>query len=45
MEGVETLEQRNGLINIDRDISYQGWLCSKALSACEFEDKFLLPQA
>lgn len=45
VEGVETLEQRNRLMNIDRDISYQGWLCSKALSACEFEDKFLLPQA
>jgi len=41
VEGVETIEQKNKLMNKDKNISYQGWLCSKAISADVFEKRFL----
>ena len=41
VEGVETEEQKEKLITIDKDVYYQGFLCSKAIPAQEFEEKFL----
>ena len=41
VEGVETAEQKEQLISIDKDVYYQGFLCSKAIPAKEFEEKFL----
>ncbi len=41
IEGVETEEQRKQLMKLDLHIYYQGYLCSKAIPAKEFEQKFL----
>ena len=41
IEGIETEEQKEKIINIDKDVYYQGYLCSKAIPAKEFEEKFL----
>lgn len=41
VEGVETEAQRLKLLEFDESIYYQGFLCSKAVSAKEFEQKFL----
>jgi len=41
VEGVETEEQKEKLITIDKDVYYQGFLCSKAIPAKEFEERFL----
>ncbi len=41
VEGVETEEQKKKLITIDKDVYYQGFLCSKAIPAKEFEERFL----
>jgi EAL domain-containing protein (putative c-di-GMP-specific phosphodiesterase class I) len=41
IEGVETEAQKEKLISIDKDVYYQGFLCSKAIPAKEFEEKFL----
>lgn len=41
IEGVEREEQREKLIELDRNIFYQGFLLSKAIPAKEFEEKFL----
>jgi diguanylate cyclase (GGDEF)-like protein/PAS domain S-box-containing protein len=41
IEGVETEQQRNELIHLDSSIYYQGYLCSKAIPAKEFEQRFL----
>ena len=41
IEGVETEAQRNKLLQLDRNVYYQGYLCSKAIPAEEFEKKFL----
>ena len=41
VEGVETEEQRLKLLDFDSSIYYQGYLCSKAIPAKEFEQKFL----
>jgi diguanylate cyclase (GGDEF)-like protein/PAS domain S-box-containing protein len=41
IEGVETEEQKEKLITIDKDVYYQGYLCSKAIPSKEFEEKFL----
>jgi diguanylate cyclase (GGDEF)-like protein/PAS domain S-box-containing protein len=41
VEGVETEAQKEKLITIDKDVYYQGFLCSKAIPAKEFEEKFL----
>ena len=41
IEGVETEHQRTQLMQIDNNIYYQGYLCSRAIPAKEFEQKFL----
>jgi len=41
IEGVETEHQRTQLMQIDNNIYYQGFLCSKAIPAKEFEQEFL----
>ncbi|CAA6805253.1 MAG: diguanylate cyclase/phosphodiesterase (GGDEF & EAL domains) with PAS/PAC sensor(s) [uncultured Sulfurovum sp.] len=41
IEGVETEQQREEIMNIDSTIYYQGFLCSKAIPAQEFERRFL----
>ncbi len=41
IEGIENEQQREKLIEIDDSIYYQGYLCSKAIPAKEFEQKFL----
>ena len=41
IEGVETEQQREALMELDDSIYYQGYLCSKAIPAKEFEQKFL----
>jgi len=42
VEGIETIEQKNRILEIDEDVSYQGFLCSKAIPAKEFEERFLV---
>ena len=42
IEGVETDEQRNMLMKIDKNVYYQGYLYSKAVPAQAFEKQFLL---
>jgi len=42
VEGIETQEQKKKIFQIDRDVSYQGFLCSKAIPAKEFEERFLV---
>jgi len=42
IEGVETEEQRNMLMEIDKNVYYQGYLYSKAVPAKAFEEMFLL---
>lgn len=44
VEGIETLEQKRKILEINKDVSYQGFLCSKAIPAKEFEDRFLLSE-
>jgi diguanylate cyclase (GGDEF)-like protein/PAS domain S-box-containing protein len=41
IEGVETEEQKNKIIELDNNVYYQGFLCSKAIPAREFERRFL----
>jgi len=41
IEGVETEKQRVELMHLDDSIYYQGFLCSKAIPAKEFESRFL----
>ena len=41
IEGIENEQQREKLMEIDDSIYYQGYLCSKAIPAKEFEQKFL----
>jgi len=41
IEGIETEEQRQKLMEIDSNICYQGYLFSKAVPAKEFEERFL----
>ena len=41
IEGIEKESQREELRKIDDSIFYQGYLCSKAIPAKEFEQKFL----
>jgi diguanylate cyclase (GGDEF)-like protein/PAS domain S-box-containing protein len=41
IEGVETEEQKQKLIELDKNIFYQGFLLSKAIPAKEFEKRFL----
>ena len=42
VEGIETLAQKKKILEIDSNVSYQGFLCSKAIPAMEFEERFLL---
>ena len=41
IEGIEKESQREQLMKIDDSIYYQGYLCSKAIPAKEFEQQFL----
>jgi len=41
IEGVETEEQKQKLIELDKNVFYQGFLLSKAIPAKEFEKRFL----
>jgi diguanylate cyclase (GGDEF)-like protein/PAS domain S-box-containing protein len=41
IEGVETEQQREELMKLDNAIYYQGFLCSKAIPAKEFQARFL----
>jgi len=41
IEGVETELQREEIMQLDNAIYYQGFLCSKAIPAKEFESQFL----
>ena len=41
IEGIENEQQREELMKIDDSIYYQGYLCSKAIPAKEFEQQFL----
>ena len=41
IEGIEKEKQREELMKIDDTIYYQGYLCSKAIPAKEFEQQFL----
>ena len=41
IEGVETEQQRDELMNLDSSIYYQGYLYSRPIPAKEFEQKFL----
>ncbi|SFV54472.1 diguanylate cyclase/phosphodiesterase (GGDEF & EAL domains) with PAS/PAC sensor(s) [hydrothermal vent metagenome] len=41
IEGIETLEQKNKILKINDDVCYQGFLCSRAIPALEFEERFL----
>lgn len=41
VEGIETEEQKEKLMYIDKDVYYQGFLCSRAIPAKEFEERFL----
>jgi len=41
IEGVETKAQKQKLIELDKNVFYQGFLLSKAIPAKEFEKKFL----
>ncbi|CAA6822761.1 MAG: diguanylate cyclase/phosphodiesterase (GGDEF & EAL domains) with PAS/PAC sensor(s) [uncultured Sulfurovum sp.] len=41
IEGVETEQQREEIMEIDNSIYYQGFLCSRPIPAKEFERKFL----
>lgn len=41
IEGVETEHQREKLMEIDKNVFYQGYLYSKPLPANKFEEKFL----
>lgn len=42
VEGIETKEQKKKIFEIDSDVSYQGFLCSRAIPAKEFENRFLI---
>ena len=42
IEGIETLAQKKKILEINSDVSYQGFLCSRAIPAKEFEERFLL---
>jgi diguanylate cyclase (GGDEF)-like protein/PAS domain S-box-containing protein len=42
IEGIETIEQKKRILEINDDVSYQGFLCSKAIPALLFEKRFLI---
>jgi EAL domain-containing protein (putative c-di-GMP-specific phosphodiesterase class I) len=41
IEGIETQEQKDKILEINSDVSYQGFLCSRPIPAIEFENRFL----
>jgi len=41
VEGIETEEQKQKVLEINDTISYQGFLCSRPIPAKEFEERFL----
>ncbi len=41
IEGIETEEQRQKILEINQEVCYQGYLCSRPIPAIEFEEKFL----
>jgi diguanylate cyclase (GGDEF)-like protein len=41
IEGIETIEQKNKILEINDDVSYQGFLCSRPIPALLFEKRFL----
>ena len=41
VEGVETEEQKEKSMSIDKNIYYQGFLCSRAIPAKDFEERFM----
>jgi len=41
IEGIETYEQKMKIMEINPHVSYQGFLCSRPISAKRFENKFL----
>ncbi|NEW60955.1 EAL domain-containing protein [Sulfurovum sp. bin170] len=43
IEGIETMEQKRKILEINDDVCYQGFLCSRAIPALEFEKRFLNP--
>ena len=42
IEGIETQEQKEKVLEIDDSVSYQGYLCSRPIPAKDFEEKFLI---
>ena len=42
VEGIETQEQKQKVLEIDDSVSYQGYLCSRPIPAKDFEERFLL---
>ncbi len=42
IEGIETIEQKNKILEINDDVSYQGFLCSRPIPALSFEKRFLI---
>jgi len=42
VEGIETNEQKKKIFEIDNNVCYQGFLCSKAIPVKEFEERFLV---
>ena len=41
IEGIETEEQKQKILEINQDVCYQGYLCSRPIPALVFEKKFL----
>lgn len=41
VEGIETEEQKQKILEISKDVSYQGYLCSRPIPPKDFEEKFL----
>ncbi len=41
VEGIETKEQKEKVLEIDDSVSYQGFLCSRPIPAKAFEERFL----
>jgi diguanylate cyclase (GGDEF)-like protein len=42
VEGIETVAQKEKILEINDEVYYQGFLCSKPIPALSFEKKFLL---
>ena len=42
IEGIETIEQKNKILELNDSVSYQGFLCSRPIPALLFEKRFLI---